>query len=133
MMSNPLARKSSVIFCLLAAILLGTTIHALLKRRYKPALVSTIIPFRRQPHVPSLHIDSVVQHGDIAEIKGTTDPGVMVMINGQQAAVVFDGNRFHHFVGPLPKGTTILSVTCQNEEGGTVTQKLAVTVEQAEQ
>lgn len=132
-MSNPLARKSSVVLCLLAAVLFGTSIHAWLKRRYKPATVGATIPFRRQPHVPSLHIDSVVQHGDIAEIKGTTDPGVMVMINGQQAAVVFDRNQFHHFVGPLPQGTTILSVTCQNEEGGTITQKLAVTVEQAEQ
>lgn len=82
-----------------------------------------------QPPVPLLRIDSVVQHGHIAEIKGTTDPGVTVMINGERAAVVFDGNQFHHFVGPLLKGTTILSVTCQNEEGGTVTQKLAVAVE----
>jgi len=129
MTSNPLARKRFVILCLLAAILLGTTIHALLKRRYKPAAGRAAILFRGQPHVPSLRIDSVVQHGNIAEITGATDPGVMVMINGQQAAVVFDRNEFHHFVGPLPKGTTILSVTCQNEEGGTVTQKVAVTIE----
>ena len=129
MSSDSFAIKRWGLLCVLAAILFGTTARVFLKRRNRPAVLSSNIQFQTRPLIPFLHINSVVPHGDIAEINGTTDPGVIVMINGQQAAVVFDGNRFHHFVGPLPKGTTIVSVTCQNEEGGTVTQKLAITIE----
>ena len=116
-----------IILCVVGAALLGAAIF--LKRRYRPAAIRSNVQVLSQPHIPSLHINSVVQHGHIAEINGTTDPGVLVMINGEQAAVVFEGNQFHHFVGPLATGTTIVSITCQNEEGGSVTQKIAVTVE----
>jgi len=82
-----------------------------------------------QPRAPVFHITSMVEHGRIVEIKGTTEPGTVVMINGQAAATIFDGNAFRHFVGPLPPGTTILSITCQNERGGVDTEQLAVTLE----
>jgi hypothetical protein len=55
---------------------------------------------------PALHITTVVQHGRIVEIEGTTEPGTIVMINGQAAATIFEGSAFRHFVGPLPAGTT---------------------------
>lgn len=78
---------------------------------------------------PALDISGVVQHGHIVEIFGSTDPGAVVMINGDTAAAIFDGSSFRHFVGPLPSGTTILSVTSQNQQGGVKTQKIAVTIE----
>jgi hypothetical protein len=81
------------------------------------------------PPAPILHITTVVQHGRIVEIEGTTEPGTIVMINGQAAATIFGGNAFRHFVGPLPAGTTMIAVTCQNERGGVNTQQLAVTLE----
>jgi hypothetical protein len=81
------------------------------------------------PPAPILHITTVVQHGRIVEIEGTTEPGSIVMINGQAAATIFEGNSFRHFVGPLPAGTTMIAVTCQNERGGVNTQQLAVTME----
>jgi hypothetical protein len=82
-----------------------------------------------EPAAPTLHVTSIVQHGRIVEIQGTTDPGAVVMINGQPAATIFPGNEFRHFVGPLPAGTSIVSVTSQNDQGGVNTQQLAVTVE----
>ena len=81
------------------------------------------------PSEPTLHVTSIVQHGHIIEIKGTTEPGAVIMINGQRAATIFDGNSFRHFVGPLPAGASIVSITCQNDDGGVNTQQLAVTLE----
>jgi hypothetical protein len=78
---------------------------------------------------PSLHVTSIVQHGRIVEITGTTEPGNVVMINGEPAATLFNGNEFRHFVGPLPAGTSIVSITCQSDQGGVNTQQLAITVE----
>lgn len=81
------------------------------------------------PPVPTLHITSVVQHGRIVEIKGATDAGAVVMINGQPVASIFPENTFRHFLGPLPAGTTIVTVTCQDQQGGVNTQQLALTLE----
>jgi hypothetical protein len=71
----------------------------------------------------------VVHHGHIVEIKGSTEPGAVVMINGQPAATFFEGTSFRHFVGPLPTGTTIVTITIQNELGGVTTRQLALTVD----
>ena len=80
-------------------------------------------------HSPTLRITDVVQHGRIVEIKGEVDAGAVVMINGQPVASIFPENRFKHFLGPLPRGTTVVSITCQDEQGGVNTQQLAVTLE----
>jgi hypothetical protein len=79
--------------------------------------------------MPTLHITAIVQHGHIVEIRGSTDPGPIVMINGQTASTLFDGNAFRHFLGPLPSGTSIISVTSQDQQGGVNTQQAAVTIE----
>jgi hypothetical protein len=78
---------------------------------------------------PALHITSLVEHGDIVEIRGSTDPGAVVMINGQTASTIFGGNEFRHFLGPLPPGTTIITVTSQDERGGVNTARVAATIE----
>ena len=80
-------------------------------------------------HSPTLHITDVVQHGRIVEIKGATGAGTVVMINGQPVASIFPENTFRHFLGPLPRGTSIVSITCQDEQGGVNTQQLAVTLQ----
>jgi len=83
-----------------------------------------------QPRVPELKIRSLIQHGDIVEISRLhSHEGSLVMINGQIAATIFEGNAFRYFLGPLRAGTTIITVTSQNEEGGVNTQKVAVTIE----
>jgi hypothetical protein len=81
------------------------------------------------PGVPDLRITGVVQHGHILEIKGFTEPGATVMINGQPAATIFDRNSFRQFIGPLPRGATIIAITSQNSEGGVNTQQLAFSIE----
>lgn len=50
------------------------------------------------------------------------------MINERTATTIFNGNSFRHFLGPLPSGTSIITVTSQDEQGGVNTQQFAVTV-----
>jgi hypothetical protein len=77
---------------------------------------------------PLLRIDGVVMHGNIAEIRGGTDPEATLMINGERVALVFDRSSFRHFIGPLPKGSAIISVTAQDDAGGVHTQQLLLTI-----
>lgn len=80
------------------------------------------------PPASDLQINSVTQHGHIVEIQGSTDPRAVVMINERTATTIFNGNSFRHFLGPLPSGTSIITVTSQDEQGGVNTQQFAVTV-----
>jgi len=78
---------------------------------------------------PNLDMNTVVHHGRIIEVEGSTDPGAIVMINGQPAATFFEGNSFKHFIGPVSPGTSIVTITIQNAQGGVTTRQLAVTVD----
>lgn len=86
------------------------------------------VPVGVLPRPPRLEVASVVEHGRIIEVKGVSDPGAIVMINGEPTAVVFPGNSFRHFVGPLPSGTTIITITSQNDQGGVNTKQIAFNV-----
>jgi hypothetical protein len=79
--------------------------------------------------MPALQINAIVKHGRIIEVQGSTDAGAVVMINGQMASTIFDGNSFRHFIGPLPGGISIISVTSQDQQGGVNNQQVAVTIE----
>lgn len=81
--------------------------------------LSTVLP-------PALSVEAIKQHGHIAEIIAQTEPGATVMVNGEKAAVIFDGSRIKQFVGPLPDGITVITITAQNEKGGVNTQQVAV-------
>ena len=113
-------------FCLLKRPLLGQPPYSL---PYENSRAGTTALGNSEPLPPILHVNSIVQHGRIVEIEGTTDPGAVVMINGQPAVTIFDRNEFRHFVGPLPAGTSIVTITSQNNRGGVDTQQIAVTVE----
>lgn len=80
-------------------------------------------------HTPDLRINSIIHHGRIVEVVGSAEPGDVVMINGEPAATLFDNNTFKHFIGPVSAGTSIVTVTAQNDEGGVTTRQLLVTVD----
>jgi hypothetical protein len=80
------------------------------------------------PRTPVLNVESITPYGHIVEIQAETDPGTTVMVNGERAAVIFAGSRIRHFVGPLPDGITVITITAQNDEGGVITKRLAVVV-----
>src|SRR5437762_9401720 len=78
----------------------------------------------RENRIPALNITSITQHGRIIEIQGSTDPGAVIMINGQDVPTLFNENSFRHFVVPLHAGTSIISVTAQDSQGGVNTQQM---------
>jgi len=80
-----------------------------------------------EPKAPHLDITSVIQHGDIYEIVGSVEAGSSVMINGRYAPVFFENSTFKYFVGPLPDGVTVLTITAQNDSGGVNTKQVALT------
>jgi hypothetical protein len=79
-----------------------------------------------EPEIPLLEITAVVQHGHIYEIKGRVERGALVMINDEKVPT-FGESSFRYFVGPLPTGLTVITVTLQNEKGGVNTKQLAIT------
>jgi hypothetical protein len=115
-----------ICLCLGRVIVQHSRSHRLEKTRSDAAPASNNIA---PPRTSFLHINSVVEHGHIFEIKGTTKPGATVMINGGPTPTIFGGYEFRYFVGPLPSGTTIVSITSQDEQGGVETQQIALTPE----
>jgi hypothetical protein len=122
--------KSKVVFATTASIALGLVILIVEARRNEgiphPAPNMSKWAARTEPEVPLLEIKSVVPHGDIYEIKGSAEPGSTVIMNGQSVPILFENSSFRYFVGPLPDGVTILTITVQNEDGGVNTKQLAL-------
>jgi hypothetical protein len=65
----------------------------------------------------ALDVGDFVQHGHVIEVRGRTEQGARVMVNGQEAVVSSDGT-FHHFTNQLPTGDNTITVTAQNAKGG---------------
>ena len=132
-MFNPGALKGKAVLyvCLAVAILAGAWlgvrafIRGSSEDANKPAAKTSSI-LTHIPPIPDLTIEKIVQHGNIVEIRARVQPGTTVMINGQRAAVLWDGGEIKHFVGPLPDGVNDIAVTAQNDEGGINSQKLSI-------
>jgi hypothetical protein len=76
-----------------------------------------------------LDLEPFVQHGHVIEVKGKTDPGARVMVNGQEVPVIHADGRFSFFTPPLPNGENVITVTAQNIKGGVKTQQKKVLIE----
>lgn len=80
------------------------------------------------PEAPALTIDRIIQHGHIVEIQARVSPGTTVMVNGQQAAVIWGDGEIKHFVGPLPDGISEIAITVQNDMGGINSQQISISL-----
>lgn len=89
----------------------------------------TIVPKSANQAVISLELDDFSQHGHVIEVKGRTEPGARVMVNGQEVAVINTDGSFHHFTPPLPSGENIITVTAQNAKGGASTKTSSVLIQ----
>jgi hypothetical protein len=76
----------------------------------------------------ALEISQLIQHQHVIEIKGSTQNGARVMVNGQQVPVIAPDGSFTYFTPPLPSGENVITVTAQNEKGGvnTKTEKVVI-------
>ena len=73
---------------------------------------------------PALELESQ-RTGSIVEIRGNTDCGASVMINGDRAPVIFDHCGFKHFL-VVPEGKVLVTVTAMTPNGGVNTQQLNI-------
>lgn len=78
----------------------------------------TVVPNAENGAKIPLEIVSLIQHGHVFEIKGQTEPGARVMVNGQEVAMINPDGTFHHFTNQLPTGENWITVTAQNSKGG---------------
>jgi hypothetical protein len=89
----------------------------------------TIIVKAQEKIELSLDIDPFVQHGHVIEVKGKTEGGARVMVNGREVPIVGDDGSFHYFTPPLPNGENLITVTAQNSKGGVNTRQEKVVIQ----
>jgi hypothetical protein len=77
----------------------------------------------------SLDLDPFVQHGHVIEVRGKTEAGARVMVNGMEVPIVADDGSFHYFTPPLPNGESLITVTAQNSKGGVNTRQEKVVIQ----
>jgi hypothetical protein len=75
-----------------------------------------------------LEIESTQLHGTVVEIRGQTEPGAALMVNGQAVAQIDRDGRFQYFTPPQPRGTLTLVIVGQNRRGGTATKSVPIVV-----
>ena len=89
----------------------------------------TIIAKSKERIEMALDIDPFVQHGHVIEVKGKTESGARVMVNGMEVPVVADDGSFRYFTPPLPNGENLITVTAQNSKGGVNTRQEKVVIQ----
>jgi hypothetical protein len=77
----------------------------------------------------ALEVNPLIQLGHVIEIKGSTQPGARVMVNGEQVPAMAPDGSFNYFTPPLPSGENIITITAQNEKGGVATQTKRVVIQ----
>jgi len=75
-----------------------------------------------------LDVESTQLHGTVVEIRGQTEPGAALMVNGQAVAQIDKDGRFLYFTPPMPRGSQTLVIVGQNRRGGTATKTISIVV-----
>jgi len=89
----------------------------------------TIIVKAKEKTEMSLDLDPFVQHGHVIEVKGKTEAGARVMVNGREVPILSDDGTFRYFTPPLPNGESLITVTAQNLKGGVNTRQQKVVIQ----
>jgi hypothetical protein len=89
----------------------------------------TIIARTKERVEMPLELDPFVQHGHVIEVRGRTESGARVMVNGREVPLIGDDGSFHYFTPPMPNGESVVTVTAQNAQGGVKTRQAKVVIE----
>lgn len=89
----------------------------------------TVVPKGENNASIMLELEPLVQHGHVIEVRGRTEQGARVMVNGQEVAMVSSEGKFSHFTNPLPTGENLITITAQNAKGGVNTKQQTVTIQ----
>src|SRR5712672_1922673 len=88
----------------------------------------TIISKGKQTEAIDLELDPFIQHGHVIEVKGKTQTGARVMVNGSEVPMLGSDGSFHYFTPPLPPGESVITVTAQTAQGGVNTQQMKIII-----
>ena len=75
-----------------------------------------------------LEVESTQLHGTVVEIRGQTEPGAALMVNGQAVAQIDKDGHFQYFTPPMARGSQTLVIVGQNRRGGTATKTIPIVV-----
>jgi hypothetical protein len=75
-----------------------------------------------------LEIEATQLHGNSVEVIGRTEPGAVLLINGQPVTSIGADGSFRYFTPPLARGTHTIVVVGQNRRGGTATQRKTIVI-----
>lgn len=89
----------------------------------------TVIPKTMEKVELSLDLEPLTQHGHVIEVRGKTETGARVMVNGREVPMVTDDGTFHYFTPPLPNGENMITITAQNSRGGVNTRQEKVVIQ----
>lgn len=77
-----------------------------------------------------LVVEKYVQHGQVIEVIGRTEPGATVLVNNEPVFSVAPNGSFKHFTSPLPNvGPNRITITAQNSEGKVATVRKTITIQ----
>jgi FecR protein len=76
-----------------------------------------------------LEMEPFVQHGHVIQVRGKTERGARVMVNGEEVPVISPDGSFSYFTPPLPSGESVITITAQNSRGGVSTQTKRVLIQ----
>ncbi|HYX51841.1 MAG TPA: hypothetical protein VE783_00200 [Candidatus Limnocylindrales bacterium] len=65
-----------------------------------------------------LDVEPFIQHGHTFEVRGKTEPGARVIVNGQEVPRVSSEGKFTHYTNQLPPGENWITITAQDAKGG---------------
>lgn len=75
-----------------------------------------------------LEIEGTQLQGRVAEIMGRTEPGAVLIVNGQTVPNIAADGTFRYFTEPLDPGEYTFVIIGQNRRGGTSRQQVSVVV-----
>jgi len=75
-----------------------------------------------------LEVLSTQLHGAVVEIRGQTEPGAALMVNGQPVAQIDKDGHFVYFTPPMARGSQTIVIVGQNRRGGTKTLPISIVV-----
>ena len=75
-----------------------------------------------------LEVDDTQLEGNVVEVIGRTEPGAILIINGEQVADIQPDGRFRYFTQPMQKGSHTIAITGQNRRGDTATKRVDVVI-----
>jgi hypothetical protein len=75
-----------------------------------------------------LEIDGTELQGNVVEVRGRTEPGAALIINGASVADIQSDGRFRYFTDPMTRGSHTIVITGQNRRGGTAIKRVDVVI-----